>query len=128
MTDCIYFKKKKKFEKYGSTRPDSQPDSTRDPFDPQPDWPDLNPIRPDRFVMSIQKVLATASILPFLFVRNLVARTKSTRFLFFANANFFPSLSDKERVLQREARSSIISPKYNTVNMKANPNVKNCFW
>ena len=47
-------KKKKLFEKYGSTWPDSQPDSTRNPIDPfkndpfwpvtrltcKPDWPD----------------------------------------------------------------------------------------
>ena len=50
MTDCIYFQKKKKkklFEKYGSTQPDSRPDSTRDPFDPQPDWPVLKMTRFD---------------------------------------------------------------------------------
>ena len=37
MTDCIYLKNNnnnKLFEKYGSTRPDSQPDSTCNPFDP----------------------------------------------------------------------------------------------
>ena len=75
MTDCIYFKKKKK--KFLKTT--GQLDPTRNPtqpatrltrlkmtrFDPQPDRPDPNPTRPARFAMSTctaHKISASAIV------------------------------------------------------------------